>query len=88
MLGYCHASPPTVVLITHHIEELPPATSQVLVLSDGQCAAQGTPQEVFREEVLSRAYGCPVQVRRSGGRYYLEVHPSAWEELLRNGRPA
>lgn len=81
-----HASPPTVILITHHVEELPPATSQILLLSEGRCAAQGTPDEVLREEVLSRAFGCRVQVRRSGGRHYLEVHPSAWEGLLKNGR--
>ena len=81
------ASPPTVLIITHHIEELPPATSHVLVLADGRCAAQGAPADVFQEEILSRVYNCPVQVRRSGGRHYLEVHPSAWEGLLKNGRP-
>ena len=32
---------PTVLLITHHVEELPPATSQVLILTDGKVAAQG-----------------------------------------------
>lgn len=71
----------TVVLITHHIEELPPATSNVLVLSDGRIAAQGNPHEVVNERVLSDAYKCPVQVRRSNGRFYLEVHPNAWKDL-------
>ena len=35
------ATPPTVVFITHHVEELPPATSQVLLLEEGRAAAQG-----------------------------------------------
>ncbi|HEX8915514.1 MAG TPA: ATP-binding cassette domain-containing protein [Humisphaera sp.] len=75
--------PPTTVFITHHVEELPPATSQVLLLSDGAPAAVGTPDEVLRAEVLSPVYGCPLVVRRVGGRAYLEVHPDAWEGLLR-----
>jgi iron complex transport system ATP-binding protein len=75
-------NPPAIVIITHHVEELPPATSQVLLLSDGRVAAAGRPADVLTEESLSIAYRCPVQVRHSGGRYYLEVHPSAWERLL------
>jgi iron complex transport system ATP-binding protein len=76
--------PPTTLFITHHVEELPPATSQVLVLSDGRAAARGAPDEVLRPEVLSPVYGCPLVVRRVGGRAYTEVHPDAWEGLLRH----
>lgn len=78
---------PTVILITHHSEELPPVTSQVLLLGEGRPAASGTMEEVLRPEILSRTFGFPVEVRRNGGRYYLEVHPLAWKELLaRRGR--
>ena len=73
---------PTVVMITHHVEELPPATSHVLLLAGGRPAALGTPEQVLRADVLSRAYEFEVQVRRSNGRYYVEVHPRAWEQLL------
>ncbi len=76
---------PTVVMITHHVEELPPATSRVLLLSEGRPAAEGAPDQVLRAEVLSRAYDFEVQVRRSNGRYYAEVHPRAWEQLLARG---
>ena len=79
---------PTVVMITHHVEELPPATSHVLLLSEGRPAAQGTPEQVLRADVLSRAYDFEVQVRRSNGRYYVEVHPRAWEQLLAKAGPA
>jgi iron complex transport system ATP-binding protein len=74
--------PPTTVFISHHVEELPPATSHVLLLGEGRVAARGTPAEVLRPEVLSPVYGCPLEVRRSNGRYYVEVHPSAWDQLL------
>ena len=74
---------PTVLMITHHLEELPPATTQVLLLSEGTAAAQGTPAQVLRGEVLSPVYGCPMQVTELAGRYYAQVHPGAWEEILR-----
>ena len=79
---------PTVVMITHHVEELPPATSHVLLLAEGRAAAQGPPEQVLRGDVLSRAYDFEVQVRRSSGRYYAEVHPRAWEQLLARGSGA
>jgi iron complex transport system ATP-binding protein len=74
--------PPTTILITHHIEELPPATSNVLLLSEGKAAAAGAPNQVLTPQILSNLYNCPVQVRQSAGRFYLEVHPDAWRELL------
>jgi iron complex transport system ATP-binding protein len=77
-----HREAPTVILVTHHVEELPPATSQVLLLCDGRTAAVGRPEDVLRSDVLSAAFGCPVQVRRTGGRHYAEVHPDAWRGLI------
>jgi len=74
--------PPTTILITHHIEELPPATSNVLLLSEGKSAAAGRPDQVLTPQILSKLYNCRVQVRQSAGRFYLEVHPDAWRDLL------
>jgi iron complex transport system ATP-binding protein len=82
MLFESDPRPPTTVLITHHIEELPPATSNVMLLSGGKSAAVGRPEDVLREDILSALYDCPVQVRQSGGRYYLEVHPDSWRGLI------
>jgi iron complex transport system ATP-binding protein len=72
---------PTVLLITHHIEELPPVTSQVLLLCEGKPAASGSMGQVLRPETLSSVFRFPVEVRVSGGRYYLEVHPKAWQDV-------
>jgi iron complex transport system ATP-binding protein len=80
-------APPTVILITHHLEELPPATSQVLILNEGKSAAAGKPADVLRAEVLSPVYGCPMQVRQEGGRHYVQVHPGAWQGILRRAIP-
>ena len=76
------AKPPTVVMITHHVEELPPATSQVLLLDNGTVAAAGLPDQVIRSEILSRVYGCPLEVRHTHGRWSIHVHPAAWDALL------
>jgi iron complex transport system ATP-binding protein len=75
-------TPPTVVMITHHVEELPPATSHVLLLQEGRAVAEGPPRDVLTGPTLSRVYGCPVEVTRNNGRYYLQVHPGGWEQLL------
>jgi iron complex transport system ATP-binding protein len=81
-----HAEPepqrPAIVLITHHTEELPPETASVLLLDQGRAAACGAMPQVLREETLSKVYRCPLHVRRSGGRYYVEVHAESWRELL------
>lgn len=70
-----------VLLITHHVEELPPETQQVLVLAGGVVIAQGTPADVLTGDVLSKAYGVAVEVHRHHGRYYTTVHPTAWRDL-------
>ena len=66
----------------HLVEELPPATSHVLLLDQGRAAAWGTPGEVLQGDILSRVYRCPVEVREEAGRRYVQVHPDAWRALL------
>jgi iron complex transport system ATP-binding protein len=75
-------TPPTVVFITHHVEELPPATSHVLLLDNGSAAASGAPGDVLRSDVMSAIYRCPLDVRYIDGRWSVHVHPGAWDGLL------
>jgi len=63
----------TVVMTTHHVEELPASTSNVLLLDGGRVAADGEPGGVLTSEMLSRVYRMPVTVHREGGRFYLHV---------------
>jgi iron complex transport system ATP-binding protein len=79
-------TPPTVVFITHHVEELPPATSHVLLLDNGAAAASGAPAEVLRADVMSAVYRCPLEVRYIDGRWSVHVHPGAWDGLLNRGQ--
>ncbi|MCC6580843.1 MAG: ATP-binding cassette domain-containing protein [Phycisphaeraceae bacterium] len=75
--------PPTVIFITHHVEELPPRTKLVMLLREGRIEATGTPKDVITPESLTRTFGCKVFVKRLHGRYWLEVLPEAWLDLLR-----
>ncbi len=77
---------PTLILVTHHVEELARATSQVIMLREGRIIAHGPPDTTITPETLSRVMGCKVFVSRRAGRFWLEVLPEAWPELL-NSRP-
>lgn len=58
-----------VVLVTHHVEEIPPGFTHLLALADGQVVAQGPIDEVLTTEVLSDTFGIPLAVDRDGGRF-------------------
>lgn len=72
----------TIVIITHHVEELPPATTNVLLLSNGQRVAAGELRSVLTAEHLTRAYGCPVEASQQDGRWYLRIAGHAWGDLI------
>ncbi len=76
-------SPPAMLMITHHVEELLPQTQQVLLLQEGRIAASGSPARVIRSAVLSEVYQCPVHVARREGRYWLHVKSTAWKSVVR-----
>jgi iron complex transport system ATP-binding protein len=76
------ANPPTVLMVTHHVEELSPRTRQVLLMKEGRVVASGPPKEVITPESLTSTFGCKVFVKRIHGRYWLEVLPEAWLDLL------
>jgi iron complex transport system ATP-binding protein len=56
----------SVVLVTHHVEEIVPALSHVLLLKSGQVLAAGPKREVVTSALLSEAYESPVQVTWHG----------------------
>ena len=69
---------PALIMITHHVEELPRATSNVILLEDGIAAASGRPADVLNSDILSRVYGCPVELRQTDGRYFLHAVTRGW----------
>jgi len=73
---------PTILIVTHHVEEISPATEQVVMLKQGRVIACGAPDAVITPETLSDLFGCRVYVQKRSGRHWLEVLPEAWLDLL------
>jgi len=64
---------PTLVLVTHHVEEIMPLFTHVLLLRRRKTLAAGARDDVLTSAHLSATFGAPVAVRRTGARYRLEV---------------
>ncbi|HOO77322.1 MAG TPA: ATP-binding cassette domain-containing protein [bacterium] len=64
-------SAPTLLLVTHHVEEIVPEINRVLILRAGTILAAGSPDETLAAPILEEAFGRPFRVEREGGRYRL-----------------
>jgi iron complex transport system ATP-binding protein len=60
---------PAIVVVTHHVEEIPTGFTHALILSDGKVHAAGPIGEVVTSEVLSEAFGLELVVTEDGGRF-------------------
>jgi iron complex transport system ATP-binding protein len=60
----------TMVLVTHHVEEIPPGITHALLLRDGGVQAAGLLSDVMTAENLSATFGLPLAVERAGERYF------------------
>lgn len=66
---------PAMVLVTHHVEEVVPIFSHVLILKSGRVLASGPRTQVLTSRILSEAFAAPVRLARKRGRYSLAVRP-------------
>ncbi|WP_298229773.1 ATP-binding cassette domain-containing protein [Gryllotalpicola sp.] len=68
--GYAaEATSPAIIMVTHHVEEIPTGFTHVLLLSGGRVTAAGPIASVLTSEALSGAFGIPVTVSSDRGRY-------------------
>ncbi len=63
------ADSPSMVLVTHHVEEIPPSFTHALVLRDGAVLALGPIGQVMTSPILSEAFAIPLLVQCVDGRY-------------------
>ena len=61
-------APPS-VLVTHHVDEIPPGFSHVLMLAAGQILAMGSIDTTLTDDALSRCFQLELQVERRNGRW-------------------
>ncbi|PWK85945.1 ABC transporter ATP-binding protein [Fulvimonas soli] len=59
----------TLLLVTHHIEEILPEIGRVVLLRDGRLLREGGKAELLAAAHLSEAFGLPVSVQRRGDWY-------------------
>lgn len=60
---------PAIVLVTHHVEEIPPGFTHALLLREGAVVAQGPLSDVVTSENLSAAFATKLRVSYMEGRY-------------------
>lgn len=62
---------PTLLYVTHHVEEILPELTHTLLLRQGTIVAQGRTKDVLHGATLSEAFCTPVDVQRHGNRRWL-----------------
>jgi iron complex transport system ATP-binding protein len=68
--GYAsHPKAPAIVMVTHHLEEIPSGFTHSLVLNNGKILEAGPITQTLTTEKLSAAYGLELEVALIGGRF-------------------
>lgn len=60
---------PAIVMVTHHVEEIPDGFTHALLLRDGKAVAAGPLAEALTEQSLSETFGLDIALTREDGRY-------------------
>jgi iron complex transport system ATP-binding protein len=60
---------PTTVLVTHHVEEIPPGVTHALLLREGRVVGAGPVEDTLTGPLLSDCFGMSLQVERRDGRW-------------------
>jgi ABC-type molybdenum transport system, ATPase component/photorepair protein PhrA len=68
--GYAREqSSPAIIMVTHHVEEIPPGFTHVLLLADGHVVAAGPIAETLTGENLAATFGIEVTLTEQDDRY-------------------
>ena len=60
---------PATVLVSHHVEEIPPGFSHGLLLREGAAVAAGLLDDVLTEQNLSTTFGMPLVLDKADDRW-------------------
>ncbi|ANJ27010.1 ABC transporter ATP-binding protein [Agromyces aureus] len=68
--GYASSSAsPAIVMVTHHVEEIPNGFTHALLLAKGAVVAAGPLAEALTSETLTNAFGISIELSETDGRY-------------------
>ena len=68
---------PVLILVTHHVEEIPAGFTHALLLSAGRVIAAGPIDDVMDDASISRTYGLAIQLEKLGDRRAALLAPAA-----------
>ncbi len=60
---------PAMIMVTHHVEEIPVGFTHVLLIRDGRAVASGPLAETLTAEALTETFGVPIVLTEADGRY-------------------
>ena len=60
---------PATVMVTHHVDEIPPGFTHALLLRDGRILSSGPTDQVLTKARLSECFGLPLNLERRDGRW-------------------
>ncbi len=66
---------PSLILVTHHVEEIMPVFTHVLLMKHGTVLNQGKKETMLNSGLLSEVYAAPIRLSRSRNRYRLRLTP-------------
>jgi iron complex transport system ATP-binding protein len=71
LLGGYASSPssPAIVMVTHHVEEIPVGFTHALLLADGKVTASGPVDEALTSQTLTETFGIDIELSQGEGRY-------------------
>lgn len=64
---------PAMVLVTHHVEEIPAGFTHVMLIKDGQVSAAGPIGQTLTSENLSQCFSVPLELESDGERYTARI---------------
>jgi len=67
-------SAPAIVMVTHHLEEIPAGFTHALILQNGKIFAAGEIEHTITSDKISEAFGLPITVDVADGRYRARAH--------------
>lgn len=66
---------PAMIMVTHHVEEIPPGFTHVLMVRDGRVQAAGPIPTTLTASNLEATFGLPFELSESNGRYAAVARP-------------
>ncbi|OMF34210.1 molybdenum ABC transporter ATP-binding protein [Paenibacillus sp. FSL H8-0548] len=69
---------PTIIYVTHHVEEILPCFTKTLLIKEGEVFAAMDTSETLTSALMSDFFAVPVEIQRRDGRNWLSVNGELW----------